>query len=180
MFSKPKDKKDSGVGEVVKSSDIQPNPVEELTKLLNSWKAKHRPWPTMFPFEENLAAEFWITCQEKEGPREHAEHVIIPKKKWDQEEVYYRWTYPYIDRLKQNLSAFLKEDSTSQSYIMAAIEDNIPYRGDDNKHKYTQFGGLTMFQNIVKETETMREIGVEAYKQKALGIMRKVVREKVL
>jgi len=170
---------DSGVGEPVETEMIPPSPIEEVAKLLKVMKMSHRPWPTMFPDLPIDAAQFWISMQEPCGVREGPEKVIIPKKKWNQEESNYRFEYPYVERLKANLRVFMKEPSDSQRYIMAAVEDGIKYRGDDNQFKYKQFGGLTLFQNIVKETEIMRGMGVDAYRRQTMDIMKSCIRKMI-
>lgn len=171
---------DSGIGTVVNAEQLPPDPVSEVSTVLTAIRDSHRAWPSMFPEGAEDAARFWISKQEPEGVRERAEKVILPKNKWNQEEVKYRFSYPYIDRLIANLRLFLMEDSQSQSYIMAAIEDGINYRGDDNKFRYKQLGGRTLFQDIVKNTERMREIGVVAHREEARRLAHSVIGKRVV
>ena len=166
---------DSGIGEVMAAEMVPPNPVEEVARVLAAMKLSRRAWPAMFPDTPIDAAKFWISKQEPCGVREGPEKVIVPKKKWNEEDVHYRFEYPYIERMKANLRVFMKEPSDSQRYILAAIEDGIKYRGDDNQFKYKQLDGLTLFQNIVKETERMRDMGVVAYRQESIGKLKSYV-----
>lgn len=72
------------------------------------------------------------------------------------------WRWGYRDRCVVLARAFFALDAAAQSYILAAREDGIPWRGDD----------LPVFQRIVEEAMRMQEIGADAYRKEALARMR--------
>ena len=151
--------------EVEQSTLEQPDPLAAITGTLKLWKMKNKRWPDSFPPAPMDAAAAWMTFQEPATKIEQSRRIPIPQERG--KPVLYRWEAPYIDRISANLRAFLHENRNSQSFIMAAIDDGIAYRGDDNSTPYPQFNGLTLFQNIVKENEIMREVGVEAYREQS-------------
>ena len=145
----------------------QPDPLVAVANILKLWKLKNKQWPDRFPPSPRDAAAVWLGMQEPVEPREQARRIPIPQERG--KPVQHRWETPYIARITASLRAFLQHNGSQQRYIVAAIEDGIVYRGDDNIHKYKQLDGLTLFQSIVKETEHMREIGVVAYRKQHVG-----------
>ena len=59
----------------------------------------------------------------------------------------------YHDSIVNTLRVFLSHNAHEQGFIIACMQDKIPYRGDDNKTPLKNFDGLTMYQHIAQEHE---------------------------
>ena len=103
------------------------------------------------------AARWWITVvMQRHQPCE------APEKHCVRGGDGYRWDWPYQRRVVDCLKLFLTLPRDFQSYIVAAAEDGIYWRGDSRR----------MFYEIVSETERMREMGIDAYRRGVLNRLR--------
>lgn len=73
---------------------------------------------------------------------------------------------PYADRVLQYAIRFLGFTPAEQETVITGMRDGIPWRGDD----------MAFYLRVVEETEAMREMGVAAYRQRALGMLRGAMR----
>jgi len=165
---------DTGVGDVIQKSEVPPGHDEVIIALANEVKRYVGRRPTMMPFQPDLAAEWWVIMQERcrKGlpPKgEYPQLLSVPTKY--KEDPKKRWDYPYRQRLQQNLRKFLRLPDAQQRLIVAAQEDGIYWRGEDTETRHKALDNRTMFENIIAETEKMRE-NPEQYKKKA-NILRK-------
>ena len=67
-----------------------------------------------------------------------------------------RWQEPYRERLMQCIALYLRMSESDRNMLHAGVEDGVKWRGEP----------IAQYVDIVNETLTMREIGLDAYKQR--------------
>lgn len=137
-----------------------PDTVELLAATLDEWQHRRQSsLPTPLPMSSREAAKWWLsTMQEPE--------VIGETRRIQRGDSTY-WHLGYFTRTRQAMLNFLRLDRTQRETVIAAVEDGIPYRGDD----------WEVFLRIIRETEKMREIGVAEYRAKSLAAFRSLMQD---
>ena len=131
----------------------RPDTLNALSGIISTWMGQHQGQATGLHPHPSEAAKQWILMQEPPGIRE-APNIIQKKggaKCWDT---------PYLDRLCYSLTKFLRHGNAERNYIISAYKAGIFWRGDD----------LAEFKRLIEETETMHEIGLDAYRKRAISI----------
>ena len=129
------------------------DPIDHLVDVLGQWAERRQSEgreariPEPLPADHRGAANAWMGRYQEH--RRHDEHV----QRTTGGEI-----DPYITRLVSSLSAFLNLAPKWQAFVIAAIEEGVPYRGDR----------MSMYADIYQETMRMREVGVEAYRVEAV------------
>jgi hypothetical protein len=119
--------------------------------------------PEGMPQVPGEAAHWLLTVVlEKHQPEEAPRLVSKTEGKGETATIRHFWTWPFSTRVKIQARQFLHLSSDFQRYIIAAKEDSIPWRGDDEEH----------FRKVVSEHQRMQQMGVAAYRQHAMRQMR--------
>jgi len=150
---------------------------EQLEDILKSYKLHGGIWPNTMPPVPWDAAMWWIGRQEPRKPYEKTQRILVVDHKEKTER--YRIADPYTDHMTITLRKFLRLPAPEQRIILAAWEDGIFWRGEDTEHRWPQFNGRTLFENIIHETEIMRAIGVGNYREESRMKARNVIKEKI-
>lgn len=142
----------------------QPPLVEhDLEKVLReymSWKKL----PEFMPPSPHDAATWWIDMQEKPSQQDRPHKVSVVGDDG------FRWICPYHLRISYTLRKFLfAMKEAEQRIIMAAREDGVFWRGDD----------MYFFMLVIDETQRMRKIGVEAYREESLKKLKNFLHNKI-
>lgn len=142
-----------------KSND-RPEQIEEvLAKIVLDHVRFRGRLPSFIPDNEYAVASWWQDMQEKPTSLDKPHKVSVPGK--DE----YRWESPYVRRLSYTLSKFLSLNENDQRLIIAAKEEDVYWRGDD----------IDFFMNLVSETQRMRKIGIQKYREECIAKMKKFV-----
>lgn len=80
------------------------------------------------------------------------------------------WVWPYLTRIKTQTRQFLHVDAEFQRYIIAAKEDDIPWRGDEP----------WFFYRVVDEHHKMLRMGVAEYQKQSMRNLRIIMGEKTV
>lgn len=121
------------------------------------------PRPEKMP-ADNLAAAKWLLNHvlEKHQPEEAPQLKNKTEGRGEAASEKCFWVWPYLTRLKIQSRQFLHLSPDYQRYIIAAKEDGIPWRGDEE----------WLFRKVVAEHQRMMEIGVDAYRKEVMAKMR--------
>lgn len=112
----------------------------------------------------NLEAAKWMLSHvlEKHQPEEAPQLKNKTDGRGDSAIEKWFWVWPYLTRIKIQTLQFLHLSPDYQRYVIAAHEDGIPWRGDEE----------WFFRKAVAEHQRIIEVGVEAYRKEALAKMR--------
>lgn len=135
-----------------------PDPHAALVNIVHAHQMRRGRIPPRAPLKAADLATWWMNHQPPRDKHEYPRQLPVPGKETRQ-----RWHDPYLERVTLTLQKFLLLEHDQQRYILAAWEDGIAWRGEDVVERYEQLEGRTLFENIVHETERMREIGRDAY-----------------
>lgn len=116
-------------------------------------------WPAGMPLGPRDAAR-WLRENVLEGPQ--TEEAPYRHKKSE------GWAWPYLNRCLVHARMFVTMPHQHQSYIVAAREDGVVWRGEV----------FEVFQRVYDEAMRMREIGADAYRKEAIGKLRGMAKEK--
>lgn len=114
--------------------------------------------PQDMPQGRNAAHWLLLIALEKHQPEEAPRLVTMTKGK-DTVQV---WKWPFSTRVKVQSRQFLHCSPDFQRYIIAAKEDGIPWRGDDEE----------MFRRVVAEHLRMQAMGIAEYRKQAMRNIR--------
>ena len=132
-----------------------------LVGVLTLYGAKPRRWPAAMPRDYVQAAHWWLKMQEPPDERfEKPREMPIMGKG----ETATRMEYPYIRRVCATLRKFLSLPAAEQSFIVAAAEEGIFWRGEWKEH----------FAMVIREVELQRELGPEEYRKQAVSKIRRM------
>lgn len=138
----------------------RPEQIEEvLVKIILEHIRYRGRLPSFLPENEYAVANWWQDMQEKPTALDKPHKVSVPGK--DE----YRWESPYIRRLSQTLTKFLSLNENDQRLIIAAKEEGVYWRGDE----------INFFMKVVSETQRMRKMGVQKYREESIGKLKKFV-----
>ena len=104
--------------------------------------------PHPMPPNIGAAVDWWIKTMQ---PQERRDEYARQSRNGG-------WHYPYLDRTADTLKRFLRLTIAQKEIVIAAREDGVYWRGDN----------MDFFMQVVNETMDMHEIGVPAYRQKAI------------
>lgn len=131
----------------------------DMVRILSEYANDRQRWPEMMPRDPHAAAS-WLKKlfrepSPREAPRRHkmASGIV--------------WEWPYMNRMMYLTEKFLYLDKDFQNYIFAARQDGTCWEGDSYED----------FIVITNESETMREMGAEAYIKNAISFMKSVIRK---
>jgi hypothetical protein len=135
-----------------------PDTARLLAATLDEWQHVHKAHlPPPLPLDSRQAAQWWLDhMQEPERPGETRE---LPQGEGTMR------VLGYFIRARQALLNFLRLDHEQRKTVVAGVQDGVPYRGDD----------FDFYLRAGRETEHMREIGVDAYRTHAIAKMRELV-----
>lgn len=105
-----------------------------------------------------MAREFMNLLEQRSEKDEQARSIAKGEK--------VRTIDPYADRVLQYARRFIGFTTAEQETVITGMRDGVPWRGDD----------MEFYLRVVEETEAMREMGVAAYRQRALGMLRGAMR----
>lgn len=111
-------------------------------------------WPDMMPGDPTMAVDWFIDLVAPEHKTERPAQVVSRK---DNSQAY-RWQWPYEDRLRYLLRAFICAKPKLQRMVVVAREDGVYWRGD----------GYDEFMRVIDETERMRSMDPQAYRREAI------------
>lgn len=143
------------------SPDAPPMPTlpDALQVIASEIRQYRGQRPAGMPASPEDAARWMIAkVLEKHQPEEKPALVTFLKGKDSAQ----TWRWPYLTRIKIQTRQFLHLSPDYQRYIIAAKEDGIPWRGDEE----------WFFRKVVAEHQRMMEIGVDAYRKEAMAKMR--------
>ena len=112
--------------------------------------------PYRMPKVSTLAVQWFIDLVEQSDGKEY------PHRERNYKNTRFIWRWPYEQRLINYLIAYLRADNKFQRVIVAAREDGIYWRGDDQY----------FFMRMIAETERMRCVGRDEYRRQAITAMR--------
>ena len=135
-------------------------PIGVLQKILRNHSDKNRRRPKMFPNTVREAAQYWLDHQAP--PDDHKEAVKEIRVNGD----LVAYETPYHDRVARTLKKFLALKEIHQEFIIEAIENGCPWRGDE----------IWSYKDIVRESEIMHR-DPKAYIEKGHQILEKGVGE---
>lgn len=140
---------------------VPPKSIEVLTKAIRHIQARdiYKHWPTAMPRVAEEAAKWWVNIIEPPNPQEAPRR--LPRRNGG---VF--WLSPYTDRLIYTFGKFIKMSAKQQNAILACREDRVYWRGET----------VPELMRVYDETMVMREQGIPAYRNKAMGKMRGVMR----
>lgn len=143
---------------------------DELVKLLKLWRMRKKPWPAMMPKELDAAAHWWVWMQEPANPRFDKAHQEPLQGKLETE---YTWRFPYIDRLRFTLNAFLKLSKKRQTRVVAAREEGFWWRGEVHD---VWFNGEKVwhFDVVLREYLRQKMVGAVKYQRECIQRMREL------
>lgn len=122
---------------------------DECLDLIRERENSDRPWPHAMPMYAQDAVEWFLSLIEPPDPFTDRPRWIATHNGGG------FWQEPYVDRVIACLKRYLNADEGLQRTIVAAREDDIPWRGDDER----------VFRLVIEETERMREMGRDAYRE---------------
>ena len=103
-----------------------PPPLAEgvLQDMLRRARKMHK-YPKSLPYDIHEAALRWLRLQEPERPKERPEWI------WKHgTDAGGSWNVPYVDRVANTLSVFMKMKHAQQEFIIENTEAGYPWRGD--------------------------------------------------
>ena len=157
------------------SPDRPPMPgMSDAYSLVQSEIEQYRgPRPEQMPTDNRDAAR-WLLARviDRHHPEEAPELKSKTLGSGDRATVKWFWVWPYLTRIKIQSHQFLRLSPDFQRYIIAAREDGIPWRGEDES---LLPDGTNMFRRVVAEHQRMQEVGPEAYRKEAMAKMRGIL-----
>jgi hypothetical protein len=126
------------------------DPAEGVRQAVSRWHAHRYPWPEGVPTGDRTVA-WWQAMQEPFGPRLEQARMAPAADS-------YRTVYPYHDRLRDTLWAYLRGSSSLRRLVTAAREDGYWWRGESE----------ATLMAVMAQTDRMREMGLDAYRAEAL------------
>jgi len=143
------------------TNDFSPPPTfhgleAELLGMIESHrKSTRKAYPPSVPANPADAVQWFIKLMPGQKHNEAMrERSTLKGRKY--------WSWPYADRLKYLVRSFFAADVDLQNLVIAARQDRIEWRGDD----------LELFAKVIEETESMRNVGIEAYCKQAIAKMK--------
>lgn len=120
------------------ANNTAPNIYDVVEEWLADYQRRGGLWAYGMDKSPVKASSWWIN--EMQEPARKGE---LPY----QEEGSSRWRTPHIDRVMANLKKYLVMGTGAQAFIVGAIQDGVPWRGDD----------IPMYQRIYDEHMHMLE-----------------------
>ena len=151
------------------------SPEDGLKGLLKMWQIKRKRWPQMMPRDLDEAARWWVWMQEPADPRFEAMQLRPLQGK---EETEMSMAFPYIERLRNTLTAFLGMNHTKQTRVVAARQEGFWWRGESEdvwwKNKDGKSERVWSFEVVLREYARQRMIGTVAYQKEAVERMKQM------
>ena len=135
--------------------------VAEVISEISKCRRKRHPDQ---PVNAHKAAEWLI------GMLEQPNQYDAPYKMTARNGDSFHWVWPYLIKCKALANIFLHADRKHQDMILAAIEEDIKWRGESYEE----------LCKLIPEFHHMREIGVEAYRKEAIAKMKTMAEKMVI
>ena len=146
--------KAKGVSEAIGGRPVLSELRAVVAQVLRTTSSDH-PIHRM-PKDENAAVDWFLRLIEPEHRTERPQEIRTKTG------AYWRW--PYADRVVYMLRGYLAASESLQRLVVAAREDAIYWRGDDEP----------FFIGVINETEKMRAMGLDEYRRDARNAMSRV------
>lgn len=131
---------------------VQDRPPFTVDLLADEFR-RHKRLPHQIPRDPMAAANWWIKHQKPAH-----ENIEVPRlARVIGKNSVSRWMTPYADRLIASLRKFVTLSKHEQEFIISAVDDGVFYNGDE----------FAFFHQVYEETQKMRSVGVDAYRQDA-------------